>query len=309
MTSYILRRLGYMLITLWVIITLTFVLMHAIPGDPFLNEKRVPEAIRQNLLAKYGLDKPLYEQYFIYMKNLLRGDFGISMKYTARSVNDMIRDGFPYSADLGIRALIFAVTTGLFLGTLAALNQNLRTDRIAMLIAVFGVSVPGFVVGSLLQYLLGVKFRVLPVQGWGSFAQSILPSFSLGLGTLALMARMMRASVLDVINQDYIKTAKAKGLSKPEIVWRHIIRNAILPIVTILGPLVANIITGTLVVEAIFNIPGLGKYYVQSIYNSDYTLIMGTTIFYAIILLVSTFLVDLAYGFIDPRIRLAKGKE
>ncbi|MCL4424416.1 MAG: ABC transporter permease [Firmicutes bacterium] len=309
MTRYIVKRAGYMIATLWVIITLTFVLMHALPGDPFLNPKKVPEPIRQNMLAKYGLDKPLYQQYFIYLENLSRGELGYSLRYTQRTVNDMIRDGFPYSADLGVRALIFAITTGLTLGIIAALNHNRGWDYTAMLVAVFGVSVPNFVVGTLLQYLISVKLRLLPVTGWEGFKYTLLPSFALGLWTVALMARMMRTTMLEVLNQDYIKTAKAKGLSSREIVWRHAIRNAILPVVTILGPLVVNIITGTLVIETIFAIPGLGRYYVQSINNLDYPLIMGTTIFYAALLILAIFLVDIAYSFIDPRIRLVGGKE
>ncbi|MGE5653969.1 MAG: ABC transporter permease, partial [Bacillota bacterium] len=299
----------YLVFTLWVIVSITFLLMHAIPGDPFRREKAIPPAIMANLKAKYGLDDPWHVQYARWIGNLLQGDLGISMKYTSRTVNEMIRDGFPYSASLGLRALAFAVTFGLCLGILAALNHNGWRDRSAMVIAVIGVSVPGFVIGTLLQYFISVKLDLLPVAGWDTWQHRILPPFALGLGTLALMARMMRASMLDVVNQDYIKTAKAKGLAPNEIVWRHTIRNAILPIITILGPLVVNIITGTLVVEQIFGIPGLGKYYTQSINNRDYTLIMGTTVFYAALLLVSMFFVDIAYGLVDPRIRLSQGKE
>lgn len=309
MLAYTLRRLGYMVFTLWLIITLTFLLMHAVPGDPFTSEKKVPEAIRQNLLHKYGLDLPLHVQYIRYLNNILHGDLGISMRYPNRTVNQMIAQGFPYSADVGARALVFAISVGLTLGVLAAFYRDRPLDRTAMVIAVIGISVPNFVVGTLLQYLFTVRFKLLPVVGWGTFKQSILPSFALGLGTLAVMARMMRASMLDVLNQDYVRTAQSKGLSNREVILRHTIRNAILPIVTILGPLVVNIITGTLVVERIFGIPGLGKHYVQAVYNLDYTLIMGTTIFYAALLLFAIFLVDIAYGLVDPRIRLVKPKE
>lgn len=309
MLAYTLRRFGYMVFTLWLIITLTFLLMHAVPGDPFTSEKKVPEAIRQNLLHKYGLDLPLHVQYIRYLSNILHGDLGISMRYPNRTVNQIIAQGFPYSADVGIRALVFAISVGLTLGVLAAFYRDRPLDRVAMVIAVIGISVPNFVVGTLLQYLFTVRFKLLPVVGWGTFKQSILPSFALGLGTLAVMARMMRASMLDVLNQDYVRTAQSKGLSNREVILRHTIRNAILPIVTILGPLVVNIITGTLVVERIFGIPGLGKHYVQAVYNLDYTLIMGTTIFYAALLLFAIFLVDIAYGLVDPRIRLVKPKE
>ena len=320
MARYVIRRLVQMLITLWVIVSLTFVLMHALPGDPFTSPK-LPEQIRQNMRIKYGLDKPLYVQYGIYLSNLAHGNLGYSLKYQQRTVNDMIRDGFPYSADLGLRAIAFGVIAGLTLGTLAAFGHDKAIDRSAMVIAVFGISVPGFIVATLLDYFLSARLSLatgawsflnafaLPAAGWGSFKQSLMPSFSLGLGVLATMARMMRASVLDVVGQDYIRTARAKGLNSREIIWRHTMRNAILPIVTILGPMIINIITGSVVIETIFSIPGLGRYFVQSIYNNDYTLIMGTTIFYAALLLAALFVVDMLYGVVDPRIRLAGGKE
>lgn len=297
-----------MLLTLWVIVTLTFVMMHTIPGDPFLSEKKVSPAVRANMKAKYGLDKPLYQQYFIYWQNLLKGDLGISLKSHTRTVNQMISDGFPYSAELGLWALSYSIVGGLLLGIIAALGRGRIPDYIAMIIAVIGVSVPGFVLGSILQWIFGVKLGWLPVAGWASTKHIILPAAVLGLGTMAVCARMMRSSVLDVLSQDYVKTARAKGLSGVEIVWRHVIRNAMLPIVTILGPAVVNLTTGSLIIEQIFGIPGLGKYYVTSIVNSDYTLILGTTVFYAVLLVVALFLVDIAYGFVDPRIRLTKGK-
>lgn len=297
-----------MVVTLWVIVTLTFVLMHAIPGDPFTSNKRMPEIVRHNLLVKYGLDQPLWKQYLIYLGNLAHGDLGVSMHYTTRTVGQVIADGFPVSANLGLRALIFAIPAGLGLGVLAALNRSKGWDYAAMTFAVIGVSAPSFVVGAVLQWLVGVKWRLLPVSGWdGSFARSVLPCFALSLGIVAGIARMMRASMLDVINQDYIKTARAKGISGREVIWRHTLRNALLPIVTILGPTVVGVITGTLVVEQIFGIPGLGRYYAQSITDLDYTLILGTTVFYSALLVLALFLVDMVYGIIDPRIRLAKG--
>ncbi|HHY46384.1 MAG TPA: ABC transporter permease [Firmicutes bacterium] len=308
MGRYILRRFAFSVAALWVIVTLTFLLMHSIPGDPFMGEK-VTEAIRLNMLRKYGLDKPLWQQYLVYIGNLLRGDLGISLRMTNRTVNDLIREGFPVSCVLGLEALAFAVTTGLCLGTLAGLKHNSGWDYLAIVVAIIGISVPNFITASILQYVVGYRLRLLPIARWGTFEQSIIPAFSLGLGTLAITARMMRTSILDVINQDYIRTAKAKGLSEAEITWRHTLRNAILPIVTIMGPLIAGITTGSLLIEQIFGIPGLGKYYVQSVYNRDYTLILGTTVFYATILVVMNFLVDVSYGFIDPRIRLLKGRE
>lgn len=310
MTHYILKRLGYSLITLWVIVTLTFILMHLLPGKPFTGAKHIPEAIEENLNRRYGLDQPLHIQYVKYIGNLLKGDLGMSMFQQNRSVNSIIAEGFPVSASLGIRALIFALTAGLLLGIVASINHGKTWDYFTMFVAVLGVSVPSFIIGGIIQYIFGVKpFRILPVAGWDGFKYTIMPSFALGLGTLAVMARMMRTSMLDVLNQDYIKTAKAKGLPRKTIIWRHAIRNAILPVVTILGPLVASITTGTFVVENIFGIPGLGKHFVNSVNQNDYTLIMGLTLFYAILLIGMNFIVDIAYGFVDPRIRLVREKE
>ncbi|EIW00595.1 oligopeptide transport system permease protein [Thermoanaerobacter thermohydrosulfuricus] len=307
MLRYTLERTIYMIITLWVIVTLTFFLMHMIPGDPFTSEKRVPEQIRQNMLAKYHLDKPLIVQYGYYLKNLLHGDLGISLKYLNRTVNEIIANGFPASFQIGMQSIILGVFLGLILGIVAALNRNGFWDYVSMILAIIGRSVPNFIIATLLQYWIASKLRWLPVSGWGTFAHTILPSIALSFASLSIISRLMRASMLDVIGQDYIKTAKSKGLSSFEIIWRHMIRNAILPVITVLGPLIAGIVTGTFVVERIFGIPGLGKYFVQSIYNNDYTMILGTTIFYSAILVFLVFLVDITYGLIDPRIRLAKG--
>lgn len=308
MIKYIVRRFGFMLLSLWVIVTLTFILMNVVPGNPFSSAKLTPTVLKQ-LERKYGLDKPLWEQYLTLLNNLIHFDLGVSIRERGRTVNDIIKDHFPVSCVLGIEALSFAVTTGLVLGIVAALYRGRTLDYIAIIIAIIGISVPNFVVASTLQYIVGYKLKLLPIARWEGPMYTILPAFSLGLGTLATMARMMRSSMLEVINQDYIRTAKAKGLSGPQITWRHCIRNAILPIVTILGPLIAGITTGTFVVERMFGIPGLGSFFVESVYNRDYPLIMGTTVFYSAFLLFMTFLVDIAYALIDPRIRLAKGRD
>jgi ABC-type dipeptide/oligopeptide/nickel transport system permease component len=309
LARYVAKRFGYMLFTLWIIITLTFMMMHALPGDPFIKDNRkIPPAVLANLKIKYGLDKPLYEQYYVYMKNLAHGDLGVSMRSQSRTVNEMISGHFPISAELGLWALVYAVIGGLALGIMAALHRNKWPDFLAMMVAVVGVSVPGFVLGTLMQWLFSVNLKILPVAGWSTPQSRILPALMLGLGTLALNARMMRSSMLDVLAQDYIKTARAKGLSPGEVVWRHAIRNAMLPIVTILGPVIVNLTTGSLIIEAVFGIPGLGKYYVQAITDNDYTLILGTTVFYAALLIAALFLVDIAYGLVDPRIRLVRGK-
>lgn len=305
MVRYIIKRFIVSIITVWILATLTFFLIRALPGDPFLSEKITPE-IKANMMRYYGLDKPLPVQYATYMSNLLKGDMGYSLRYKNREVNDIIADAFPASAELGVRSLVFSVTVGLILGIIAALNHNKGWDYASMVIAVIGVSVPSFIVGSLIQYLFGIKWRILPVAQWKSFAHTIMPTFALGLGTLALIARLMRTSMLEVVGQDYIKTAKAKGLSPFQVTVKHQIRNAILPVVTVLGPLVATLLTGTFVVEQIFAIPGLGRHYVLSIQNLDYTMVMGLTIFYGAFLVFMNFLVDIAYGLVDPRIRVGK---
>lgn len=307
--KYTLKRLGYAVLTLFVLITLTFFMMRMLPGDPFLGDKTVTGAALENMKAKYGLDRPVIVQYFIYLGNCVRGDLGTSITYN-KAVMDIISEAFLVSADLGIRALIFAVIAGILLGMVAAVKRGSAWDSISMFIAMIGVSVPSFIMGALFQYFLGLQLRKLlgfalfPVQGWGDFSKTILPSFALGLGSLATVSRLMRTSMLDVLNQDYIKTAKAKGLSQTKIILRHTVRNAIMPVLTILGPTVASVLTGTFVIESIFNIPGLGKYFVMSIKDLDYTMISGTTVFYGALLILCTLVVDLLYGLIDPRVKL-----
>ena len=309
MFKYTLKRLGYAVLTLFVLITLTFFMMRMLPGDPFLGDKTVTGAALENMKAKYGLDKPVIVQYFIYLGNCVRGDLGTSITYN-KDVMDIISEAFLVSADLGIRALIFAVIAGILLGMVAAVKRGSAWDSLSMFIAMIGVSVPSFIMGALFQYFLGLQLRKLigfalfPIQGWGDFSKTILPSFALGLGSLATVSRLMRTSMLDVLNQDYIKTAKAKGLSQTKIIFRHTVRNAIMPVLTILGPTVASVLTGTFVIESIFNIPGLGKYFVMSIKDLDYTMISGTTVFYGALLILCTLVVDLLYGFIDPRVKL-----
>ena len=309
MTRYIVKRVVYALLTLFVLITLVFFLMRLLPGDPFVGDKALPEATMANLNAKYGLDKPLIIQYFNYMGNSLRGDLGISLTYN-RPVMEIVAESFAVSADLGIRSIIFALIAGVLLGAVAALQRGKVLDSFSMFVAMIGVSVPSFILGALLQYFLALQLRMkfgiglFPVQGWGTFAHSLLPAFALGLSSLATVSRLMRTSMLDVLGQDYIKTAKAKGLSQRMILWRHAMRNSIMPVVTVMGPTVASVMTGTFVIESIFNIPGLGRYFVTSIKNLDYTMIGGTTIFYGALLIICTLAVDLLYGFIDPRIKL-----
>ncbi|MFO7248676.1 MAG: ABC transporter permease [Bacillota bacterium] len=310
MLRYLLKRLGWMLLTLWLIVTLTFILMHSIPGDPFSQDgKKYPEPILKNLRAKYHLDEPLPVQYVLYLKNLLMLDMGPSIKSDTRTVNDVIADGFPVSFQLGLAAVVLALVVGILLGVLAALRHGSWLDNAATAVAVLGISVPSFVMAPLLQKYFGLKWKFLPVAQWGTFEHMILPAVALSLGPLAVIARFTRSSMLDVLGQDYIRTAKAKGLSQPATVFRHALRNALMPVITYLGPLLAAILTGTFVIEKIFAIPGLGKYFVESIVNRDYPMIMGTTIFYSAILVVMMLLVDLAYTLVDPRIKLASEED
>ena len=312
--QYILKRVLISLITIFVLVLVTFFLMHLMPGDPFSGEKPLKPEVKAALNAKYGLDKPMIVQLGSYFANVFHGDFGISL-LDKRPVKDIIMGAFPVSAELGVRALIFAFIIGLLLGIVAAVKRGTAWDTTAMVLALIGVSVPSFIIGALLQYFCGLKLyeatgnAIFPVMGWGPENSKILPAFALAFGCMASISRLMRTSMLDVLNQDYIKTAKAKGLSRQEIIWKHSVRNAIMPVVTIMGPLVASILTGTFVVENIFSIPGLGKYFVQSVQFNDYTTIAGTTLFFGAFLVFANLAVDIIYGLIDPRIKLSGEKE
>jgi peptide/nickel transport system permease protein len=304
-SNFLVKRVLMMLVTLWIIVTLTFSLMHAIPGNPFASESdQLPEQILANLRAKYHLDEPLPVQYVLYLKNLVMLDLGPSIKSDSRGVNDMIADGFGASAWLGAQAIVIALILGITFGIIAALNRNKPLDYIAMALAVLGVAVPSFIMAPLLINFFAIKLTIFPVATWGTWMHTVLPSLALAFGPVAVITRYMRASMIEVMNQNYIRTAEAKGIPTFLIVIRHGIRNAILPVVTFLGPLIASLITGTFVVEKIFAIPGIGKYFVDGIFNRDYPVILGTTIFYSAILIVTIFLIDIAYTLIDPRIKL-----
>jgi len=268
-----------------------------------MDPKMTPE-VQARMEAYYGLDKPLIQQYFQYLGNLLKGDLGYSMRYTNRTVNDILATAFPYSADLGIRALVMALSVGLVLGITAALHRGKTLDFVCILIAIIGTSVPDFIMGGVLQYFFGHKWGLLPVAQYYGFEYTILPSVALGLTTMAMVSRVMRSSMLEVVGQDYIKTARSKGISKLRVVTRHQVRNAIIPIITIMGPNVAAILTGTFVIESVFAIPGMGKYYVESVNANDYTIILGMTIFYGAFLILASTVVDILYGVVDPRIRV-----
>ena len=309
MFVYTLKRLVQGVVTVWFIATATFFAMHSVPGDPLMNDKAVSPEIRKNLEAQYGLDKRIEIQYVIYIGNMLQGDFGISFAQENRRVNDIIREHFPVSAILGILAIAFAGLGGILFGALTARYRNQMPDIVIMFLVILGISVPSFVFAALGQLVL-VKMNaffgisILPVAGWGTLSHMVAPSLVLGLGTMAFLTRLMRSSMLEIVNSDYVRTARAKGLPPTRVFLRHELRNAILPVVTVLGPSIAAITTGGFVVELVFAIPGLGRYFVQAVQQLDYTVIMGTTVFYGAFLVFMVIIVDLLYGLIDPRVRL-----
>lgn len=318
MAKFILKKLIYMAVTLWVILTVTFFLMNTLPGDPVQSDTKVlPPAVAENLRVKWGLDKPVGERYVLYLKNIvLHGEFGESYKTPGLSANQIIEDRFPASARLGLQAVVLGLTLGLILGILAALRRNSWVDFITIFIAIVGVSVPSFVFAALLQKGLGGDF--FPIVGWAKpgmgffdgMRYTILPTIAIAIGGIATYSRFMRSSVLDVMSNDYILTAKAKGLSEGQIIRKHVFKNSITPIISIVAPQVAGIVTGSFVIERIFSIPGLGRYYVDSVNGRDYPVIMATTIFFSFLFIASIVLMDILYTLVDPRVRksLIKGK-
>lgn len=307
MGRFIFKRIGYMLLTLFIITTITFFLMHSIPGDPLsYMAKNLPEQVKANYYAKYGLDKPVIVQYGVFLKNLFtEGSLGESLRYPGRSVTDTVLTTSKVSGRIGFQAISLGLVIGISLGVIAALFRNKWPDYLVMFIAIIGITIPVFIIAALLQYAFTVKLEWLPTTGWGSFKYTILPTIALAFSPIATYARYMRSNVLEVINQDYILTAQAKGVGGLSLIFKHILRNAILPAITILGPQIAGIFTGSFVIEKIFGIPGLGAFYITSINDRDYTMIIGTTVFYAAIFVVTQLLTDLLYGVADPRIRVS----
>lgn len=335
MAQYAARRFIYLVIVLQVVAAITFFIMHQIPGGPFTQERQLHPAVLANLNQKYRLDDPLWKQYASYVYDLFIprfttgehkasatsdflvnielpvGDettlrwmnFGPSYRSQTLSVNDIIESHLPISAQLGVAALLVALTIGLPLGIIAALKKNTGYDYFSMSAAILGVSVPVIILGPLLKYIFAVEIGWLPTSGWGSFKHIVMPAFALGFAQSALMARLTRASLLQVLNEDYIRTAHAKGLRERRVVLVHAMKNAMIPVATVLGPLFAALITGTFVTERVFGIPGLGAYFVSSITNRDYSVIMGTTLLFAFFVVIANFLVDLTYAWLDPRIR------
>lgn len=309
MFRYVISRILVGILVVFIIATSTFFLLRALPSGPFAREKKLPDAIKKNIEARYKLDQPLWVQYKDYMSNLIRGDLGPSFKYRGRTVNDFIKEGFPVSAILGVVSLIFSLIVGLITGIISALKHNQWPDRVAMFLAVLGVSIPSFILATLLMYVFAYKLKWFPAAMWGTPKQVVLPALALSGFSTAFFARMMRASMIEVLQQDYIRTARAKGLSEYQVVFRHALKNSLLPIITYLGPLAAGILTGSFVVENIFAIPGLGRHYVNSITNRDYTTTIGVTVFYSVLLVGMNILVDIAYALVDPRIKIAGRKE
>ena len=304
MVKFILKRIGTMIIAMFMIILITFTLMHSIPGGPFTNTKGVPEEVTQAMEAKYGLDQPMPVQFVKYLGSLLHGDFGPSYKYTGKTVNDFIATGAPVSAKLGLVTLVFVLLTSIPMGILAALKNGKWQDMLLMAIATIGVTIPSFVIASMLSYVFSFKLNVLPTFGLDSWKSYILPVIAMGGYSVSYLARLMRSSLLDVMGQDYMRTARAKGVSSVKILFKHALRNAILPVITYVGPMLAGLMTGSFVVEKIFSIPGLGRDFVSAITNRDYMMIMGTTILLATLVIVANVVVDILYKIIDPRIKL-----
>lgn len=309
MLSYILKRLVYIVFAMYLIVTATFFLMQLAPGSPFASERSFPPAIEAQLNEKYGLDNPWYVQYSDYLVSTLSFDFGESMKYKGRSTNDIISESFPISVALGLEAMILAIGIGILLGVISSLYHNKIPDYVSTVVAILGISIPSFILAGLMQYYLSFKAGWFPVSGWKGFKYTLLPAIAIAIMHAGSIAKLTRSSMLEQNNSDYVKLARAKGLGKWKIVFKHSLRNALLPVVTYLGPLFAGVITGSFVIEQIFAIPGLGRHFVTSITNRDYTVIMGTTVFYSMILLFAVLIVDILYSIIDPRIKLKGAKK
>ena len=304
MTGYIIRRFLWMVPLLWAVATVTFFLMHAVPGGPFDREKELPPSVLANLEKKYNLDEPLFAQYGLYLRDLLKGDLGVSFKNN-RPVTDVIRDGFEVTAQLGAVAFVYAVVFGMTLGVISALYQNRLPDYLGVFFATAGAAMPNFIIGTFLVIIFSVELGWFDVLGWelGNYRKMVLPVLALGTLSAAYMARITRASVLEVLSQDYIRTARAKGLTEYVVVVRHTIKNALVPVLTVAGPIFAALVTGSFIVERMFAINGVGRRFVDAVFARDYGMIMGTTLFYAVIVALANLVVDILYAVVDPRIK------
>ena len=306
MKKYILKRLVVSIITIWLIATCSFFLLRTLPGNPFSTTQMLSVEMQERMMAYYGLDRPLMEQYFTFMKNLLHGDLGYSLKYVGQRVNGIIAEKFPASAQLGIQAYLLSFPIGVLFGIVAARRRGRAIDYSLVGFSVLGVSVPAFILASLLQYVFAIKLKLFPVALWSSFRHTILPTIALSIGSIAGKTRLMRTLMLEVLTEDYVKTAKAKGLPTWRIIWNHQVRNAIIPMIPSMGMEIVSILMGSFVVEQIFAIPGIGAFFVTSVQSLDYTMTLGLTVFFGIFVVVANFIIDLVYGLADPRIRITK---
>lgn len=304
MLLIVLKRVLATIPVLWIVATLTFLMVRIVPGGPFDMDKALPPEVVANIKAKYHLDKPLQEQYFLYLGRLCKGDFGVSYKYANRTVNDILFSAFPVSLQLGILGLSIAIIIGIPLGTVAALRRSSIWDTGSMALATMGISLPTFLVGALLIFVFGLWLKLLPVALWESPAHMILPALTLSASPAAYLARLTRSSVLEVLEKDWVRTARCKGLSFWSTVTKHVLRNALIPVATVLGPLTAILITGSFVVEFIYAVPGMGRFFITAVSNRDYDLIIGTTLVFGIILIITNTIVDIAYTFLDPRVKV-----
>ena len=306
MLKYILKRLVYGFLTFLIIMTLTFFLMHSIPGGPFDGDSltKLPPEVQANLMEKFGLDKPLGEQYLVYMNNLFHGELGVSISYSPRTVKSIIVSEIPVTATLAFTSVSVTIVIGVLYGIVAALKQGKWQDQVAKVVTTLGITIPSFVMCTLLIYVFAVKLRVLPTMGFDGPKNLILPATALSFGSIATLSRLTRSSLLDVVRQDYIRTAKAKGLKNSVVIFKHALKNSLLPVVTYLGPLVTALLTGSFVVEKIFAIPGIGREMVSAIGDRDYTMILGLTAIFSIIMITSYLVVDILYALIDPRVKL-----
>lgn len=309
MLKFTLKRIGFAVITLFLIITFTFFLIAGAPGDPIATKVgQMPRQARDVIAAHYGLDKPILERYGIYMLNLLQGDFGESIVYTGRSVNQIIANNAPISAAIAVPGLIIQLVIGVLLGIIAGLNREKFSDQVIRVLIVLAICVPSFVFAALLQYLFAFRWRIVPTFGWGKPINALLPILTIALSGIPAYAKYMRSSVITTLNEDYVLTAKAKGMPRARVLRKHVFRNSILPIVTFIGPAVAGVFSGSFIIENVFSVPGLGRYYTQAVSDMDYTMILGLTVFYAIFYVISLIVVDILYGIVDPRIKLAKSE-
>ncbi|MCB5103159.1 ABC transporter permease [Streptococcus mutans] len=303
MLKYILKRLGILLLTLFIVVTITFFLMKAMKGTPFNNPKLSPDAIAA-LNVQYGLDKPQWQQYLLYLKNVFTGDLGTSFQYTNQSVTTLIVQRLGISAQLGLQALVLGVGMGLIVGALSARHQNDKIDGLLSVISTLGYSVPSFILAVFLLNTFGYRLQFLPVSGWGSFVQTILPTLALSFNPFAVTTRFVRSEMIEALNSDYIQLARAKGLTERQVANHHAYRNSMIPVLTLVGPMAANLLTGSVLIERIFSIPGIGEQFVNSIPSNDYPVIMGTTIVYAVMLMSMILLTDIVTSIVDPRVRL-----